>query len=80
MFCRRFVTLRSRRAAASVFVYYGRGDIHPLVVVPTALGVFVGAMVGVFILSHLRVAWLRMALVGLLLLMGVQMLLHGLRS
>lgn len=66
-------------AAASVFVYYGRGDIHPLVVIPTALGVFLGAMLGVFTLSRLRVAWVRTALVGLLLLMGVQMLIHGLR-
>ena len=66
-------------AAASVFVYYGRGDIHPLVVIPTALGVFVGAMLGVYALAHLRVAWVRTALVGLLLLMGVQMLIHGLR-
>jgi uncharacterized membrane protein YfcA len=67
-------------AAASVFVYYGRGDIHPLVVIPTALGVFLGAMLGVYVLLRLRVAWLRTALVGLLLLMGVQMLLQGLHS
>ena len=67
-------------AAASVFIYYGRGDIHPLVVVPTALGVFVGAMLGVYTLSRLRVTWLRMALIGLLLLMGVQMLVQGLNS
>lgn len=66
-------------AAASVFVYYGRGDIHPLVVIPTALGVFVGAMLGVYALARLRVAWVRLALVGLLLLMGLQMLLQGLR-
>jgi uncharacterized membrane protein YfcA len=67
-------------AAASVFVYYGRGDVHPLVVIPTALGVFVGAMLGVYVLSRLRVAWVRTALIGLLLLMGVQMLLQGLHA
>jgi len=65
-------------AAASVFVYYGRGDIHPLVVVPTALGVFTGAMLGAFVLPRLRVGWLRLALIGLLVLMGIQMLLQGL--
>jgi uncharacterized membrane protein YfcA len=65
-------------AAASVFVYYGRGDIHPLVVIPTALGVFAGAMLGVYILPRLRVAWLRLGLIGLLVVMGIQMLLRGL--
>jgi hypothetical protein len=65
-------------AAASVFVYYGRGDIHPLVVIPTALGVFAGAMLGVYILPRLRVTWLRLALIGLLVVMGVQMLVRAL--
>lgn len=65
-------------AAASIFVYYGRGDIHPLVVIPTALGVFTGAMLGIYILPRLRVAWLRLALIGLLLFMGVQMFWRGL--
>lgn len=67
-------------AAASVFVYYGRGDIHPLVVVPTALGVFIGAIIGVYILPRVRVSWLRLALIGLLVVMGVQMLLKGLQG
>lgn len=65
-------------AAASVFVYYGRGYVHPLIVVPTALGVLVGAMTGVYLLTRLRVAWVRTALIGLLLLTGIQMLLRGL--
>ncbi len=65
-------------AAASVFVYYWRGDIHPLVVIPTALGVFAGAMLGVYILPRLRVAWLRLGLIGLLVIMGVQMLVRAL--
>jgi hypothetical protein len=67
-------------AAASVFVYYGRGDIHPLVVIPTALGVFTGAMLGVYVLPRLRVAWIRLGLVGLLFIMGIQMLVRGLVS
>jgi uncharacterized membrane protein YfcA len=65
-------------AAASVFIYLQRGDIHPLMVVPTALGVFGGAMVGVYILPRVRAAWIRLALIGLLVVMGVQMLLRGL--
>lgn len=65
-------------AAASVFVYYGRGDIHPLVVIPTAVGIFAGAMTGVRVMARLRVAWLRTALVALLVLVGIQMLLHSL--
>jgi uncharacterized membrane protein YfcA len=67
-------------AAASVFVYYGRGDIHPWVVIPTTLGVFIGAMLGVYVLGHLRVVWLRKALIGLLLVIGVQMLLRGMKA
>ena len=67
-------------AAASVFVYYGRGDIHPLVVIPTALGVFLGAISGVYVLPRLRVTWLRTALIGLLFIMGVQMLLKGISA
>jgi len=65
-------------AAASVFVYYGRGDVHPLVVIPTALGIFSGAMLGVRLMSRLRVAWVRSALVVLMIFIGIQMLLHSL--
>jgi uncharacterized membrane protein YfcA len=64
-------------AAASIFVYLHRGDVHPLIVVPTALGVFGGAMIGVYVLPRLRAAWLRLGLIALLLIMGVQMLLRG---
>lgn len=33
-------------AAASAFIYYSRGDIRPLIVAPTAIGVFFGAGLG----------------------------------
>jgi uncharacterized membrane protein YfcA len=67
-------------AAASVFIYLQRGDVHPLVVVPTALGVFGGAMAGVYVLPRLRATWLRLGLIGLLLIIGVQMLLRGIQG
>ena len=66
-------------AAASVFVYYGRGDVHPLVVIPTAVGIFMGAMTGVRVMSRVRVGWLRTALIILMVVMGIQMILHSLR-
>ena len=65
-------------AAASVFIYYGRGDIHPIIVIPTAVGIFVGAMIGIYLLPKLRVNIIRFLLIGLLIAMGVQMLLNAL--
>lgn len=67
-------------AAASVFVYIGRGDVRPLIVVPTAAGVFLGAVVGSLLQSRVKVGALRWALVVLLLGIGVQMLVRGLRG
>ncbi len=67
-------------AAASVFLYYQRGDVHPLVVVPTAIGVFLGAISGARTLSRVKLSWLRAALVGLLMIVGAQMLIQGLQA
>ncbi|MFN2160053.1 MAG: sulfite exporter TauE/SafE family protein [Anaerolineales bacterium] len=64
-------------AAASVFIYYMRGDIHPLVAIPISIGVFSGALVGNFLLPHARVTWLRAGLVGLLMLMCGQMIMKA---
>ena len=64
-------------AAASAMVYYARGDVHPLVAVPTALGVFVGAVAGARLAPRLRVATLRKALIVALLFVAVQMAWKG---
>lgn len=64
-------------AAVSALVYYLRGDIYPMIAIPIALGVFAGATAGVWLLTRLRVGWVRTALIGLLIVMGVQMLLRG---
>lgn len=64
-------------AAVSAFVYYLRGDMYPMLAIPIALGVFAGATTGVWLLTRLRVGWVRTALIGLLVIMGIQMLLRG---
>lgn len=64
-------------AAASVFVYIGRGEVLPLVTVPTTVGVFLGALLGSAVQTHLKVGALRVALIVLLVAVGVQMLWKG---
>ncbi|HKI59035.1 MAG TPA: sulfite exporter TauE/SafE family protein [Trueperaceae bacterium] len=64
-------------AAASVFVYLGRGDVRPVVTVAAAAGVFLGAAAGTLLQGRLKVAWLRWALVLLMVAIGVQMLARG---
>ncbi len=67
-------------AATSVLLYYNRGDIYPQVAVPTALGVFVGAVSGARLASRIRVATLRKALIVLLVLVAIQMAWQGLHG
>lgn len=62
-------------ATASVFVYYGRGDVYPAVAIPTALGIFIGNLIGIRLIPHVRVRWLRWALIAVLGVIGIQMLL-----
>jgi hypothetical protein len=45
-------------AAASAFIYYARGDVWPLITAPTAVGVFLGARVGVRLMRHAPSRWL----------------------
>jgi len=67
-------------AAASALLYYSRGDIYPLVAVPTAIGVFVGALAGVRMAARLRVEALRKMLIVLLVLVALQMAWKGLHG
>jgi hypothetical protein len=67
-------------AAASALVYYARGDIRPLVAVPTALGVFVGAIVGARLARRLPVDTLRRLLIGLLIFVAAQMIWKGVKG
>jgi uncharacterized protein len=65
-------------AAASAIVYLLRGGIDPYVAGPTAVGVFLGAMVGSRVATRIDVRVLRLLFVGVLALTAVQMALRAL--
>jgi uncharacterized membrane protein YfcA len=64
-------------AAASAGIYFSRGDIHPLVAAPVALGVLLGATVGAKTLSRLSNSTIRKIFIPLLVLIAVEMLIRG---
>jgi len=66
-------------AAASVFVYYAHGYVAPLIAVPTAVGVFTGALLGAKLYRRIDVKFLRGFLVAVLFYIGGKMLWEGLK-
>jgi uncharacterized membrane protein YfcA len=64
-------------AAASAGIYFQRGDIDPLVAVPVALGVLLGATIGARLLPKVSNVTIRKIFVPILLLVAVQMLIRG---
>ncbi|KYH31190.1 sulfite exporter TauE/SafE [Moorella mulderi DSM 14980] len=67
-------------AAASAGIYFARGDIHPAIAAPVALGVVIGATLGTRLMVRLRNTTLRKIFVPVLLYVSLQMLLKGLRG
>jgi uncharacterized membrane protein YfcA len=65
-------------AAASAGVYFSRGDIHPLIAAPVAVGVLVGASVGTIVMARLRNATLRKVFLPVILYLAGAMILRGL--
>jgi len=61
-------------AAASAGVYFLRGDVDPFIAAPVVLGITVGATAGSRILGRLRSSWVRLAFVGVLLVVCFEML------
>ncbi|GIW35196.1 sulfite exporter TauE/SafE family protein [Meiothermus sp.] len=67
-------------AAASAGVYLSRGYIDPLLAMPVMLGVLIGSLMGARILTRAAPARLRLLFVGVIALLGVQMIYQGLRG
>ena len=65
-------------ATASAGVYFARGDIHPLVAAPVALGVLGGAWAGTTVMGRLRSTTLRKLFVPVLAVIAIEMILRGL--
>jgi uncharacterized membrane protein YfcA len=64
-------------AAASAGIYFGRGDVQPLIAAPVALGILLGAGIGSRLLVRLRNTTIRKLFVPLLLLIALEMILRG---
>jgi hypothetical protein len=65
-------------AAASAGVYFGRGDIHPVIATPVALGVLLGSYAGSRLIGHLRNTTVRILFLPIVLYLAGVMLLRGL--
>jgi uncharacterized protein len=65
-------------AAASAGVYFGRGDIHPVIATPVAVGILVGAYLGTRLMGRLRNSTVRKMFVPILVYLAAAMVLRGL--
>ncbi|HEV3206583.1 MAG TPA: sulfite exporter TauE/SafE family protein [Terriglobales bacterium] len=65
-------------AAASAGVYLSRGYIDPGLSMPVMLGVLAGSLAGTRILVEVETRWLRLIFSAVILLLGAQMIYHGL--
>jgi uncharacterized protein len=65
-------------AAASAAIFFGRGDVHPLVAGPVAIGVLIGAVVGTRILARLPNTTVRRLFLVVVFYLSATMILRGL--
>jgi len=65
-------------SAASAGIYFARGDIHPVLAAPVAVGVLVGAAAGTRLMARLRNSTIRKAFLPVLGWLAVSMILRGL--
>ena len=65
-------------AAASAAMYFTRGDIHPLIAAPVALGVMLGASVGTALMGRLRNTTVRALFLPVIVYLALSMIARGL--
>ena len=67
-------------AAASAGIYFLRGDIHPFITAPVALGILVGTVGGTQLLLQLRGTAIRKVFLGVLIVVALQMMWRGIQG
>lgn len=65
-------------AAASAGIFFGRGDVHPLVAGPVAIGVLLGALLGTRIFARLPTMTIRRLFIVVVFYLSLSMILRGL--
>lgn len=65
-------------SAATAGVYFARGDIHPLLATPVAVGVLAGAVLGTRLMARMRNTTVRKAFLPVLAYLAASMILRGL--
>lgn len=67
-------------AATSALIYYVRGDINPMVTVPSALGVLLGAQIGTRLVRKINARVLTWVFIVMMAFTAVQMILRALKG
>lgn len=65
-------------AAASAGIFFGRGDVHPLIAGPVAIGVLLGAYLGTHLLARLTNVAVRRLFLVVVFYLSLSMILRGL--
>ena len=66
-------------ATGGAIIYYGHGDLQPLIAAPAVLGVQFGSWAGLRLAEHASAKWLKLLMVTILVIVGGLMLVRSLR-
>jgi uncharacterized membrane protein YfcA len=66
-------------ATGGAIIYYGHGDLRPLLAAPAVLGVQAGAWAGLHVAEQTSVKWLKLLMAALLVIVAVLMFIRSMR-
>jgi uncharacterized membrane protein YfcA len=66
-------------ATGGAIIYYGHGDLRPLLAAPAVLGVQAGSWAGLHVAEQTSVKWLKLLMAALLVIVAVLMFIRSMR-